>query len=246
MKPLNLINTVRQFRLFIRPMAWIIASFWLVACQSTTEPMATGYDYQPLEKGNFWIYDVTEQQFSLNGSATTKTYQVRETITNSYADPASDEPTGTPVFRIERHRRTNDSQAWQPDSVSSIRITNSQLVKNENNRSFVKLVFPLIDRFEWNGNAFNSAGEDLYQLKNTGMPYNVLNQSFAETATIVQQNDSTLVSQDKRVEVYARKVGLIYKEKVQLQYCSSTPSCVGKAQIDYGIRQYFRLRSYGK
>ncbi|RRB01269.1 hypothetical protein EHT25_22090 [Larkinella rosea] len=223
-----------------------MATLWVCACQTTTEPLATGYDYQPLEKGNYWIYDVTEQQFSLNGSSTTKTYQLRETITGTVADPATGDPTGGILYRIERYRRLNDSQDWVPDSVSSFRIANSQLIKNENNRSFVKLVFPVVDRFEWNGNAFNSAGEDLYQVKNTGIPYRVLNQTFPETATIFQQNDSTLVSQDKRLEVYARQVGLIYKEKVQLQFCSSTPACVGKAQIDYGIRQYIRLRSYGK
>ncbi|GAB3890996.1 hypothetical protein GCM10028803_02360 [Larkinella knui] len=219
----------------------------LDACQSvSTEPVVSGYDYQPLEKGNFWIYEVTEQQFSLNGSVATQTYQLREILTSSYTDSPNGAPIGTTTFRLERYRRSNDSQAWQPDSVSSIRVTDNQLIKTENNRSYVKLIFPLIDQFQWNGNAFNTSGEDLYQLKNTNKPFTVLSKPFPETATIVQQNDSTLVSQDKRVEIYARGVGLIYKEKVQLQFCSSTPSCVGKAQIDYGIRQYTRLRSYGK
>ncbi|WP_138991444.1 hypothetical protein [Larkinella sp. C7] len=242
-----LIKTLRHFRPLVLPLIGITAFLFLDACQpSTTEPIASGYDYQPLEKGNYWIYEVTEQQFALNGSSTTQTYQLRETITHSYADAANADPTGSATFRVERHRRLNDSQAWQPDSVSSIRITDSQLIKTENNRSYVKLVFPLIDLFQWNGNAFNTDGEDLYQLKNTAKPFSVLSKPFPETATIVQQNDSTLVSQDKRLEIYARGVGLIYKEKVQLQFCSSTPSCVGKAQIDYGIRQYFRLRAYGK
>ncbi|KAA9349463.1 hypothetical protein [Larkinella humicola] len=244
---MHLITILRRFRPFILPFAGITAFLFLDACQSSTpEPTASGFDYQPLEKGNYWIYEVTEQQFALNGSSTTQTYQLRELITHSYVDTAVVDPTASATFRVERHRRTNDSQPWQPDSVSSIRIADNQLIKTENNRSYVKLVFPLIDQFQWNGNVFNTAGEDLYQLKNTAKPFNVLSKPFPETATIVQQNDSTLVSQDKRLEIYARGVGLIYKEKVQLQFCSSTPSCVGKAQIDYGMRQYIRLRSYGK
>lgn len=241
-----LIAPFRRLRLFISPIAGMMALLSLNACQSTTEPIASGYEYQPLEKGNYWIYEVTEQKFSLNGSPTTQTYQLRETVTNSYADSSTNDPTRSPTFRIERHRRANDTQSWQPDSVMSIRIADNQLIKTENNRSYVKLIFPLIDQFQWNGNVFNNFGEDLYQLKNTGKPFSVLNHPYTESATIVQQNDSTLVSQDKRLEIYARGVGLIYKEKVQLQFCSSSPSCVGKAQIDYGIRQYIRLRSYGK
>jgi hypothetical protein len=38
----------------------------------------------------------------------------------------------------------------------------------------------------------------------------------------------------------------VYKETRQLQYCSATPSCVGKAQIDFGVRRYIRVASYGQ
>ncbi|GAB3318877.1 hypothetical protein GCM10027299_10950 [Larkinella ripae] len=221
--------------------SWLMAVVGLTACQTGTELPSAGYDYQPLEPGHYWIYDVSEQRFSLNGAPTTQTYQLREIITHAYT--AITEET---LYRVERHRRASDSQPWQPDSVGSLQIREDQLIKTENNRSYVKLVFPVIDQFQWNGNAFNANGEDLYQVKNAGKPYAVLNQPFTETATVVQQNDSTLVSQDKRLEVYARQVGLIYKETVQLQFCSSTPACIGKAQIDYGFRRYLRLRSYGK
>ncbi|MGA0560263.1 hypothetical protein ACO2Q8_26605 [Larkinella sp. VNQ87] len=218
----------------------------LNACQTATELPDSGYGYQPLEKANFWIYEVTEQRFALNGTSTTQTYQWRETIVQVYTDSTVRSLPEGRVYRLERYRRASDSQPWQPDSVSSLRITDNQLIKNENNISYAKLVFPVVDQFQWNGNAYNAIGEDLYQFRNPGKPFTVLNQPFAETVTVVQQNDSTLVSQDKRLEIYARQVGLIYKEKVQLQFCSSTPSCVGKAQIDFGIRQSIRLRSYGR
>lgn len=215
----------------------LVLAFIVQACQATTEPQAPGYDYVPLETGVFRIYEVTEHRFVLNGPATTQTYQVREVTT---ALPAG----GT--FRIERYRRANEQAVWQPDSVSSIRMADDQLIHTENNVAYLKLIFPLTGHLPWNGNAYNTLGEDTYQLYTTGQPFTVLNQIFPETATVIQQNDSTLVNQDKRLEVYARNVGLVYREKVQLQFCSSTPACVGKAQIDYGIRQYMRLRSYGK
>ncbi|MFC5407974.1 hypothetical protein ACFPMF_01545 [Larkinella bovis] len=202
--------------------------------------MRIGREYFPLETGLFRIYDVTEQRFSLNGPPTTHTYQLRELISQSYDDPSI----GT-SFRVERTRRANDLDNWQPDSARTVRLWEDQLIQTENNIPYVKLIFPVMPQ-KWDGNAYNALGEDEYQLRHTGQPLTVLNQSFAETATVVQQNDSTLVNQDKRLEVYARNVGLIYKETVQLQFCSASPACVGKAQIDYGFRQYLRLRSYGK
>jgi hypothetical protein len=219
----------------------LVSAFIFDACQKTAGPQQPNYDYFPLETGLYRIYNVTEQRFFLNGAPTTQTYQLREVITDSHLDLAN----GT-AFRIERYRRGSEKDAWQADSVSSVRISDDQLIKTDNNISYIKLVFPVSEQIQWNGNAYNSLGKDDYLIRNTNQPLNVLNQVFAETATVIQQNDSTLVNQDKRLEVYARNVGLIYKEKIQLQFCSSSPSCVGKARIDYGIRQYFRLQSFGK
>ncbi|WP_234733360.1 hypothetical protein [Tellurirhabdus bombi] len=215
----------------------VLLSFCLITCQSKTEPVAAGYDFFPLETGRFWIYDVTEQQYSLGAAPINRTYQIREELTTSL---------GAATYRLERSRRSTENQAWQPDSISSVRLSHDQLIRTDNNLDYVKLIFPVDDQSLWNGNAFNTLGADDYQFRNMRQPFSVLNQTFPETVTILQQNDSTLVNQDKRVEVYARTVGMIYRERIQLQFCSSTPSCVGSGQIDFGIRQFVRLRSYGK
>jgi hypothetical protein len=106
-------------------------------------------------------------------------------------------------------------------------------------------VFPVANGTAWNGNLYNNFGSDQYDTRLANQPYTGQTQTFGQTVTVAQQNDSTLVSLDKRVEVYARQVGLVYREKAQLFYCSSTPACIGKNQIDYGFRQIYRLRSYG-
>jgi hypothetical protein len=213
----------------------------LLSCASPeTSPVKSSLDYIPLTTGHFVIYDVTEQRFSLTTAPVTSTYQLKETVGNSYTDV-----TGQPAFRLHRFRRANAQATWQPDSVWTARIDTRRAIRTENGADFVKLVFPPVDRMRWNGNEFNQLAEDTYELKQTNQSYSVGSQTFAETVTVVQQNDSTLVSQDKRTEVYARQVGLVYKETVQLQFCSSSPSCVGKAQIDFGVRRYVRVASYG-
>lgn len=223
------------------PLLLILCWLLLLSCTSSdTAPVNTGSDYVPLTTGRYIIYDVTEQRFSLTAAPVNTTYQLKETVGAIYTDV-----TGQPAFRLQRYRRANAQTPWQVDSLWTARLDSRMAVRTENGADYVKLIFPPADRSRWNGNQFNQFSEDTYELRAVNQPYTVGGQTFAETATVVQQNDSTLVSQDKRIDVYARQVGLVYKETIQLQFCSSSPSCVGKAQIDFGVRRYVRLSSYG-
>ncbi|MBO0931279.1 hypothetical protein [Fibrella aquatilis] len=213
----------------------------LFSCQQNDVTVADpGTDYAPLEAGRFIIYDVTEQRYSLTAPPATSTYQLKETVGSPYADV-----TGQPAFRLQRYRRANAQASWQVDSLYTARNSAQAAIRTENGADFVKLVFPLAERTEWNGNAYNQFQKDVYSLRQVRKPYTVGAQTFAETATVVQHSDSNLVTQDKRVEVYAKQIGMVYREVVQLQFCSSG-GCVGKGQIDFGVRRYVRVSSYGK
>lgn len=215
--------------------------YLLAGCTSVeTVPIENDYDYFPLETGRFIIYTVDEVLYTLNALPVRRTYQLKETIGTVYADV-----TGQPAYKLLRYRRVTEKQPWQLDSVWSARLVNSDAIRTENGADFVKLVFPIRDQLAWDGNQLNSLGNDRYDLRNSRQPFRVSDKEYSETVTILAQNDSTLVSQDRRLDVYARKIGLIYKERIQLQFCSSTPACLGTYQIDYGIRQIYRIQSTG-
>jgi hypothetical protein len=227
--------------LLLRPLFSIILySFLLAGCRPTTEPAASDYDYFPLETGRYCIYDVQENQYSLNTPPIERLYQIKEVIGPVYTDV-----TGQTAYRLIRYRRSSNQQPWQPDSVWSARIVNNEAIRTENGQDFVKLLFPLSDRLSWNGNRHSGLGENRYELRNNNQPYGVLDKVFNETVTVVAQDDSTLISQQKQLEVYARQVGVIYKQKTQVQFCIATPACIGQQQIDYGIQQVYRIRAYG-
>lgn len=216
--------------------------FVLTNCRPTLpEPSSAGYNYFPLEAGRYVVYDVQEQRYTLTNPPVTLTYQIREVTGPAYTDV-----TGQTAYRLFRYRRQTNNQPWQADSVWSARVAGNEAIRNENGLDYIKLVFPVSDRLRWNGNRRNAIGEDEYETRNSGQPYRVFDKQFDQTVTVVGQNDSTLVSQDKRVEVYARQVGLVYKERVQLTFCSASPACIGQYQIDYGIRQFYRIRQYGR
>lgn len=224
------------------PLLLVILLF-VSGCRSVnSDPVSSGYDYFPLETGRYSIYDVTEHQYSLTATTPTeRAYQIKEVVGAAYADVA-----GQTAHRLLRYRRSTEGQPWQADSVWSARLVDDEGVRSENGMDFVKLRFPVSDRLRWNGNRYNALGGDEYEVRNSSRAYRVLDKQFDETVTVVAQQDSTLLSQDKRLEVYARRVGLIYKERTQFQYCSTTPACIGTYQIDYGIRQIYRIRSSGR
>ena len=215
---------------------------FVTACNPICEDCkkTIGYAYFPLEVGRFIEYSVAEEEFALGRGAVSRSYQWKESITEKYQDAANQT-----VFKIIRYKRTDDSQKWQPDSVFTVRQSLDQIVKNESGKEYVKLVFPIAEKLSWNGNIFNNLGEDKYELRNIEKSYKINGQTFDKSISVIQQNDSTLVGQDKRTEIYAENIGLIYKENISLQFCSSSPSCVGKAQIDFGRRRYVRFRRNG-
>ncbi len=218
----------------------LIALLLLLNCRYNTIELTADSTYFPLETGRYVVYAVDEERFAPNAAVQRQTYQVKEIVGANYTDV-----TGRPAFRLLRFRRNDTAQAWQPDSVWSVRLTANAAIRTENGVDFIKLVFPLSNRLRWNGNRLNNIGEDIYEVHIADEPYRVLNKTVRPTVRVIQQNDSTLVSQDKRTELYARHVGLIYKERIQLTYCTATPACTGKNQIAYGIRQIYRLIDHG-
>ncbi len=219
----------------------LFSLLWLLSCQR--EPVADtgpGYDYAPVETGRYCVYDVSEQQYALNAAPIQRNYQIKETIGTPYTDAA-----GQTTYRLLRYRRPNPATDWQLDSIWAVQRTDTELRRTETGQSFVLVLFPVRNRLQWNGNRYNTLGEETYELRHVGQPYRVSDMTFDQTLTVLGQNDSTLVSQSKRLTVLARQVGIVYRERVQVQYCSSTPACVGTNQIDYGLRQVYRLRQYG-
>jgi hypothetical protein len=220
----------------------LISFLLLSACQSDTlPPTDDGADYFPLETGRYVVYGVTEERYVSGVVPTQQTYQVREVVGPAYTDV-----TGQPAYRLLRYRRSAGTQSWTADSVWSARRVANEAIRTENGLDFVALAFPVSDRLRWNGNRHNLLAEDPYELRNSGQPYRVSSQQYDATVTVLAQDDSTLLGRNKRLAVYARQIGLIYRERTQLTYCSSSTACIGKAQIAYGTRQIYRIQQYGR
>jgi hypothetical protein len=192
------------------------------------------------QTGTFIIYEVSQTQYSLVSQPIVSSFQLKESVKGTFQDAQGQES-----LRIERYRRETENQAWKLDSVFTAKRQIDKALKTESNQTYIKLVFPLKDNLKWDGNALNAQGKDDYELRKVNQNYQIGSKIYPNSVTVIQQNDSTLVSQDKRIEVYAVNIGLIYKEKTNLAFCSN-PTCLGKAQIDFGTRTFLKINSYGK
>lgn len=219
----------------------IIISFLFVACDNINSNLPLSQDggkfFYP-NTGQSVVYDVEDTQYELTGKFTLKTYQLKESIASTFKDLD-----GKDALRIERYRRKNDSQKWTIDSIFIAKKEIDKALKTENNVTYMKIVFPIKEGLKWNGNAYNSLGNDIYELKKVNQKFKTNGQNFDNTFSVIQQNDSTLVDLKRRIEVYAENVGIIYQEKTNVLYCNSG-DCLGKGKIDFGTKHILKFRNY--
>lgn len=228
-----------------------ILSVFIITISCSEEPIELdfGYAYQPLRVGLTWIYEVEETSI-VQAIETTLRYELKVAVIDSFKTDG-----GIYSYWLQRQTRSDANQPWQALDTWSIQQTANQLLQNESNITFVKLVFPPASGLTWNGNQFNNLAENgnifngqgsaFYELTAVGEAIELPSgQRFEKTLTVINNDfEDAIVGQDKRYESYAEGVGLIYKETIQLEYCT-TPACLGQQTIDRGVIYKQTLKSY--
>ena len=212
-----------------------------VSCESPEEnpPFDSGMEYFPLQKGAFQIYDVTSIEYTL-GVPETLRYELKTVVADSFLNAEGDY--SHVLYRSKRHEGASEFtylDTW------SARKDDRTAVTNEENISFLKIKFPIVPHNEWDGNLYNAAGEDAYLLEQVKVPFTSNGQSYTD-CIVINQNDNQdfVVALDQRKEIYARNVGLVYKEVRQLNYCT-VGSCLGKQQVESGIIYTQTIKTHG-
>ncbi len=182
-----------------------------------------------MTKGHYQIYDVNEIIYTL-GDPDTFLYQLKTIVIDSFLNSES-----TYTYVIHRSVRDDATEPWEYKDTWSSRLVNGQAIESEENIDFVKLVFPFEVGVKWNGNAFNNLDTENYELESSeSKTFNEV--IFADCITIKQKdNQDFIVNLDKRYESFAKNVGLVYREKTQLFYCTDTNlGCIGQQIVDEG------------
>lgn len=222
-------------------------------------PDAMGYSYYPLAVGDYRIYNVTDIKFKFNVGDTTR-FQMRERVDTSFYDQ-----TQTLNYKIVRSIRQNPNATWEDDSVMVVAKLDGMVLLTKDNTKYVKLVFPIREGVEFVGDAYNDHlyndsvvpvrgtkirnEKELYTYENVGAPYTTAAQTFPNTITVVQNGpNSYQVRLDKRHEVYAENVGLVYRvfNRVVIADCTPDNCNYGENYKLDGHERHEELISYGK
>jgi len=238
-------------RLMKNSLGVIVMLWMLLSCSGGDPvPLDIGLDFFPLQVGMYRTYRV-EQTTYQSSQATRVMYDLRVTITDSFPNPD-----GSYTYTLVHERRSNETAPWVSTATWSAKLVGNQLVQNESNVLFVKLLFPVAGSLEWDANQYNdlpnhgnyfpSDTRNVSELTDIDEPIDLGDLRFEKTATVVQNDlDDAITGRDLRYEVYVKGVGLVYKETDQVEYCTNQPSCLGQRQIVRGLIYKQQLMEYG-
>ena len=206
-------------------------------CQTNNlDPTTESADYFPLQTGDYWIYQVTQDTYVAN-SVKKNVYQLQQKISGSYTQ------NGQLFYLLEESVKKSEQGGWQLSTIRTVYKNLKEVVSSEHNVPVVKLVFPISTATSWNVNTYNANADTLLRYQDTGKAFAINNLNFDRTVSVLGANDSTLVNQERYRRVYAQNIGLVYSENTSLAYCQSTSDCIGKAIIESGSKQKWELLS---
>lgn len=194
-----------------------------------------GYNYYPTTIGWFIEYEVDSISYNdFTNSIDTTHYFLKEVIESEFDNAAE-----MPSFRIERYKRNSPNEDWIISDVWFGIKSNTSIIRVEENIRYVKMIFPVKNGSRWNGNNYNSLEQQNYEYTNKDELYKIGELSFDSTVIIKQLENINLIEKQEFREVYARNVGLIYKEMIDLK-------TEVNGTIKSGYRYYQKIKSYGK
>ncbi|MCC7246411.1 MAG: hypothetical protein IT269_12080 [Saprospiraceae bacterium] len=253
-----------MMRNFVAAIAGLLAILQMACSDPTFNPptvsAADQWDYFPLRIGQqtTWRVDSIVYDFATGGGT------VRDSSVTFVQEIVSDtlrDQTGELNYVIDRFERLNDSAPWQFVRRETAVRNASQAIRTEQNLRFLKLIFPMTRRSEWNGNIWidvnreiEIAGERIrpfvnwqYEVDSIDVAATVGAFQFDSTLLVTEVNESNIIERRLSQTRYAKGVGMVEREIwiLDSQYCNQDPvptDCTTlswdlKAERGYRLRQ---------
>ena len=229
----------------------VVLIILFASCKKETENLSpiTVFQIYPLAVGKTFFYRL-DSTLPVNFGAALKvtSYHAKDSIESTFLDAS-----GRTSYRIFRYLRdTLDTQDWVFTATNYATITNNTIEYVENNLRYIKLANVVSYNTTWLGNSYINTQLPSpyyfldgwnYQYQNIDMPYSCLKGTLPNTTTVLQQDyqvpqsgfDASQYNEKSySIEVYAKGVGLIYKDFLHYTW-QTTPA--PKFQDDsWGIR----------
>lgn len=215
------------------------------SCERVVDTLPqTDLAYYPVVQDNYRVYQVDSIVYDeYNCTIQTNSYQIKEVTGTKLIDGE-----GKTAHRIERYWRATALDMWTLVGVWSEKIEDNQIQRVEDNQRFVKMVFPVNETKEWDGITFirrdtlvpiRGGSIDLYKdwdmftYKGVGASYldTVSNTIYPDAVQVIQVDKTNNIERRYATEVYAKGIGLVYKEMRILDSQCRSPRCTGPSDI---------------
>lgn len=212
----------------------------IISCKKDEQAtLDIGYGYYPNTAGKYIVYNIDSIVMnSFTKKVDTFYFQVKEVIESIYYDN-----TGRTTMRLERYRKDSSKTMkysqlpWVLTDVWSANRTTTTAEKIEENIRYVRLIFPVELFKTWNGNAYNSIGEWNYKYTEMDKAKTIGGKAFDSTLTVIQTDQENLIDKKYYKEMYAKNVGLIYKQIIDVHSDNITGQPIMN-RVTSGIIEY--------
>lgn len=205
--------------------ALICVIFLFVSCGDDTilpvSEVDRGLEYHPIGVGKFWTYQVDSLVIINAGTSTREsTNYIRESLKSSFLNP-----NGDTTYVLERAVGSSPLGPFSATDLWKLERTDDRLVRIEENLEFVKILFPIKEGTNWQGNQFDEQIESTVSQQKMrifkGWEYEVISDNeqavidgitYDSVLNIQQAKLSTFVELRESNEYYAPNVGLIRRE----------------------------------
>ncbi len=229
-------------------------SFLLFSCnkENTVLNFERIQSYYPIAKGKYITYRLDSTVYTTLGTKK----EVRSYIVMDVLDTSITDNLGKTDYVFKRSIRNSiDTTQWDLLTTFRVSIDSSKIAVTENNLRFIKLASPLREGLTWKGNSFINTNDNnnlaflegwLYSYGKPNESQTINGNPFKETVSVFQNNDTIGNPTDKKMyaaiffskEVYAKNIGLVYKEFMKETWQPPNASTVNGnyEEGSYGIK----------
>ena len=229
----------------------VVISIALFSCKKKKEPVKPdlGEAYYPGTIGKYIIYDVDSIVYDeFLYDSTHYKYQIKEKIEQAYTDAQN-----RPALKLVRYIKKFDAaisysvMPWTIKDVWQVNISTTNVEIVEENIRFVKLIFAIKQNSTWNGNSTNTLGDQEYKYSYMDAAETINSINFAKVTQVMQKDFPTLISRQYYREKYAKDIGLVYREIIDMGFDEVVPLSADIFTVvkKYGVIYKSTVLSYG-
>ncbi len=222
--------------------------FYSCKKEVTNADIDIGRNYFPIKVGAYIVYNVDStyyDDFYVPTKAINTKFLLKEKIQSVFNDNLN-----RPTARLERYIKYYDSTLvydsipWTLKDVWVENNTATTAEKVEENVRFVRLVFPVKVNKSWNINSQNFLTKMDFDYKSVDLKDNVGGVAFDSVLqTLYDDGGTILTSRNYFTEKYARNVGLIYKQEINIQSQPDPNASSTQLQLFYATPILQRITS---